>query len=201
MLNAHQIARLGALVLAVACLVLAAACQEPTMVSAGARPAAAPTTDISVGRDHPASISKENRNVGRSRSQPESTRRRLERAAKGLLYTSESDYPFVYYRSSTPISLPLDAAAFRLAIGLAADASVEEVSLDDFFARHIESVDPNDEVAVRLVPRYRRLKETIRRAVDGPRVYRVGQIQVQCYLVGTDGEGKLVGLTTVAIET
>jgi hypothetical protein len=33
------------------------------------------------------------------------------------------------------------------------------------------------------------------------RVYRLGRIEVQCYIAGLDGEGNLAGLQTVAIET
>lgn len=115
-------------------------------------------------------------------SRVEATRRRLERSASGLLYTSESDYPFTYYRSTTPVALPLTPAGFRTAIGLSSDAPIEEISLEEFFARHVERVDPNDEVAVRLVPRYRHLRSTIHREVHAPRVYRCGHVQVQCYV-------------------
>lgn len=129
------------------------------------------------------------------------TRFLLERAAAGLLYTSESDYPFTYAFRAATAPAPLDVADFRRAFGIAADVPVEVVSLDDFLARHIERVDPADPIAVALVPRYRVLRETIRHAVQEPRVFRVGQIAIDCYLVGTDRAGNVVGLTTVAIET
>jgi hypothetical protein len=129
------------------------------------------------------------------------TRLLLERAARGLLYTSESDYPFVWFFQAGPVATPLTAEAFRTALGIAPDTPVEVVSLDDFFARHIERVDPADAAAVALVPRYRLLRETIRHAVRAPRVFRVGRIAIDCYVVGTDRDGSVVGLTTVAIET
>jgi hypothetical protein len=129
------------------------------------------------------------------------TRLALERAASGLLYTSESDYPFTYFFHSGPAPTPITVAAFRTALALAPDTPVEVVSLDEFFARHIERVDPADAVAVALVPRYRLLRETIRHAVRQPRVFRVGRIAIECYIVGTDRAGNIVGLTTVAIET
>jgi len=33
------------------------------------------------------------------------------------------------------------------------------------------------------------------------RVYRLGKIEIQCYIAGLDGDGNLAGLKTVAIET
>lgn len=138
------------------------------------------------------------RGVARAR---EATRRRLERASAGLLYTSESDVPFDYVFFPANASAPLAESAFRAAAGVPADSLVEERSLDDFFARHIERVDPNDAAAVALVPRYRALKRTIRASVRGARVFRVGRIAIRCYVVGVDARGNVVGLATTAIET
>jgi hypothetical protein len=131
----------------------------------------------------------------------EVTRQRLERAAGDLLYTSESDHPFTYVFRAGPFTAPLDVATFRLAFGVPADVPVEQVGLDDFFARHIERVDPADEVAVALVPRYRRLRETLRHTLREPRVFRVGRIAIDCEIVGTDAAGNVVGLHTLAVET
>jgi hypothetical protein len=125
----------------------------------------------------------------------------LEYAAAGLLYLSESDYPFTYHFHKGPAPTPLTVSAFRSVLGIPADSTVEELSLDEFFARHIERVDPADSAAVALVPRYLNLRETIRNALHHPRVFRVGRIAVTCYIVGTDRKANIVGLTTVAIET
>lgn len=126
---------------------------------------------------------------------------RLEAAAAGLLYTSESDYPFTWYFHPGPTPSPLTIDAFRRMLRLAPSVTVETRSLDDFFARHIEAVDPFDATAVALVPRYRQLRETIRVVLRNPQVFRVGTIAIDCYIVGLDRAGNLVGLTTVAIET
>ncbi|GJG85321.1 hypothetical protein tb265_05020 [Gemmatimonadetes bacterium T265] len=130
-------------------------------------------------------------------------RARLERAAAGLTYMSESDYAFdfVIAPRRVPPHATLDEAAFRAAFDVAPDEPVEVVSLDSFFARHIEQVDPADEWARALVPRYRALKRTVHAVTGTTRVYRVGRIAVRCYLVGTDAWGGLLGLTTTAIET
>ena len=125
----------------------------------------------------------------------------LKHAAPTLTYTSESDYPFTYVFVPALAPTPLTVEAFRQALALPPDTPVETVSLDDFFARHIERVDPYDAAAVALVPRYRVLRETIRHAVRAPRVYRVGRIVIDCHVVGTDHAGNVVGLRTVAIET
>jgi hypothetical protein len=128
-------------------------------------------------------------------------RRRLERAARGLLYTSESDVPFTWFSAPGPFVSPITDAELRAATGAADGDAVQTITLDQFFARHIERVDPADRVAVALVPRYRHLRETLRHAIPGIRVHRIGRIRIRCYLVGTDRDGNLVGLFTESIET
>jgi hypothetical protein len=130
-----------------------------------------------------------------------SVRNRLEHAAEGLLYTSESDFPFEFFCAPAQVADTLTAETFRALAGVSADTPFEEISVDEFFARHIERVDPNDAVAVALVPRYRELEEAVFETLHEPRVYRVGHIAVRCYIVGTDRSGNVAGLTTTAIET
>lgn len=128
-------------------------------------------------------------------------RARLERPANGLLYTSESDYPFTWFFAAGPANAPLDSATMRSVLRADASVPIDTVSLEQFFARHIERVDPGDAAAVALVPRYRRLRQTLRSTLPNIRVFRVGLIEVHCYLVGTDSAGNVVGLSTIAIET
>lgn len=127
--------------------------------------------------------------------------RRIESAATGLLYTSESDYPLVYVRSATAVATPVQGADVPAAFGADPDAPVGILSLDDFFARHIERVDLADEVALARVRDWVRLRETLRHALTGVRVYRIGSIAVDCLVVGLDRQGHLVGVRTTAIET
>ena len=78
---------------------------------------------------------------------------------------------------------------------------MEERDLDHFFARHAETSDPYDLEAQRIRPRYEELRELLRTALRGATVYRLGKIEVACYVVGGDGRGNLAGLRTVAVET
>ncbi|MEP6733316.1 MAG: nuclease A inhibitor family protein [bacterium] len=135
---------------------------------------------------------------------PGTERLLLEAVSNGLLYTSESDYPFVYFRHAglhNPAQPALSAAAFGSLVGIAPNTPIEVISLDAFFARHIERVDPSDAAGRALIPRFILLRETLRRSLSHTRVYRVGTIAIDCYIVGFDVNGDLQGLTTIAIET
>lgn len=126
-------------------------------------------------------------------------RERVERAAEGLTYGSESDRPFEFCFLTGGGDTPPGAEAFGALIGAA--GAVEERDLDDFFMRHVETIDPADTGAQHLRPRYEALRELLRTSLSGTTVYRTGRVEVQCYVVGGDGRGNLAGVRTVAIET
>jgi hypothetical protein len=128
-------------------------------------------------------------------------RERLERESAGLLYTSESDRPFEFFAFPGAGDQPPGVDAFARLVGAPADAPRQERDLDHFFARHTDRSDPNDAATQRIRPRYEALRETLRTALRWPTVYRIGQVEVQCWVVGGDGRGNLVGLRTVAVET
>jgi len=130
-----------------------------------------------------------------------SYRAELEGASEGLVYTSEVDYPFAYFAAAARIREPLDALTFATLIGASAEEPIEERTLDDALARHIERVDPADAVARGLVPRYERLKETIQESLNDRTVFCVGGAFKRCYFTGTDEHGNVVGLATWVLET
>lgn len=137
-----------------------------------------------------------------SQSQPDpALRERLEKAAEGLLYTSESDRPFEFFFLPGTGNQPPGAEAFARLIGTEPGAPAAERDVDTFFERHVEGIDPLDTAAQQLRPRFERLRETLRNELRWTTVYRIGRVEVQCYVVGGDGRGNLTGLRTVAVET
>lgn len=129
-------------------------------------------------------------------------RARLEGAAEGLLYTSESDEPFdFFFLPGGAAGWPYGAEEFARRAGLEGAEPAEERTLDRFFAPHIEGTDPADTRSREIRPRYEALKELLRTALGEVRVFRTGSVRIQCYVVGDDGHGNLAGLRTLAIET
>jgi len=127
-------------------------------------------------------------------------RARLEDAARGLLYTSESDRPFTYVSLRRPTG-ELTPANFATAIGAPPGTPAAEQTVDAFLARHIERAPADDPAMQTLRPKYEALKAELRRVGSEVRVFRVGSIEVRCFAVADDGRGNLVGLETVSVET
>ncbi|HEV2147975.1 MAG TPA: nuclease A inhibitor family protein [Longimicrobiaceae bacterium] len=128
-------------------------------------------------------------------------RRELEQAAEGLVYSSEGDHPFEVFALPWGDAGPVTPEAFAARVAAAPVEPVGEVSLDRFLAHHLETSDPYDTEAQRIRPRYERLKALLLERLDGVRVFRVGEVQVRCYVVGRDGRGNLAGYRTLAVET
>jgi len=128
-------------------------------------------------------------------------KRELEAASADLTYGSESDRPFSFFFLPGAGDEPPGVDEFARLVGEPAGTPAEERSLDHFFAGHTETSDPWDEQAQRIRPRYEALRELLRTRLRGATVYRLGRIEIRCYVVGGDGKGSLAGLETVAVET
>lgn len=122
------------------------------------------------------------------------------KAVEGLTYSSESDRPMEPFELAGGAGgWPFGAEELARRLGRAG-APVEERSLYQFLARHIELTDPYDTRAQAERPRYEALRALLGRLRD-PRVYRIGKIEIDCYALGDDGAGNLVGVHTVSVET
>lgn len=129
-------------------------------------------------------------------------RSRLEAATAGLLFSTESDRPFVFVRfpARDPVG-SLTPERVALLVGVPG-AKAREWPVDRFLARHIARVDPSDERSRALIPRYEALEDALLGALGAVRVFRVGEVEIQVLALGNDpATGELVGLATVAVET
>ena len=98
------------------------------------------------------------------------------KAVEGLTYSSESDRPMEPFELAGGAGgWPFGAEELARRLGRAG-APVEER------------------------PRYEALRALLGRLRD-PRVYRIGKIEIDCYALGDDGAGNLVGVHTVSVET
>lgn len=134
-------------------------------------------------------------------STEQAVRERLERASEGLLYLSEDEASFRFFHLPFPAEEPLEAERFAARLEVPAGTRVEERSLESFLAGHIEESDPADPAAQGQVARFRALREALRETLGEVRVFRVGEVEIHCYLVGRGPRGDVMGLSTRALET
>jgi len=117
----------------------------------------------------------------------------LREASQGLLYPSETDAPFEPFSWGKAEGDLTPQKAARLA-GASADAPAEEQSLADFFkyltADGAENAD-----------RFKKLQQAVGAALSGARVFRVGRVNIDVYIVGQTQDGQWAGLKTRSVET
>lgn len=123
----------------------------------------------------------------------------LEAASEGLLFMSESDYPFEIARAEG--STEISPAMLRHLASASPDADVETQSLEDFFRRAVAEADWHGERERLLAKRYQSLLVLLRENLTEPRVYRVGRTNISVYILGKSFEGNWLGLATRVVET
>ena len=124
---------------------------------------------------------------------------RLRQLSKGLLWMSESDYPFetIYWKNQGNLTkkklLQLSGHDFN--------TLVEVEQLDRFFVLAIKEQDWHEQEKKAEVKRYRVLLDFLKNYLRDIKVYRVGEVEIDIYIVGRTNSRNLAGLSTKAIET
>ncbi len=123
----------------------------------------------------------------------------LAQAAAGLLFMSETDAPF------TPVQWPGDVEltpedVCRLT-GHDATTPVETMRLEDFFHAAAAETDWKNTEQLATARRYQALVQWLQTNLANVRVYRVGRISMDVYVIGRSAHGSWLGLSTRVVET
>ena len=122
---------------------------------------------------------------------------RFDQLTDGLLFQSETDAPLTYYELSTEKSQqwpPSTGGQFLQLIGEDPATHVKKLAPEKFF-RDLRpgNEDREDQVAA------------LQKAMTGELLnlagFRVGEIQIQIFVLGKDDSGNVCGLQTLSIET
>jgi hypothetical protein len=124
----------------------------------------------------------------------------LKKAAKGLLYQSESDEPFEAFLWKDG-GRPLTRARLLELTGHPADTPVEEVKPGQFFKDLTEEQDWYGDEEKATVERYKALWKTLKEHLANVRVFKVGEVNRDIYIVGKTPSGDWAGVKTAAVET
>jgi len=117
----------------------------------------------------------------------------LQDATKGLLYPSETDNPFElvsWGKADGDLTPPRVAVLVKAPAGTA----VEEQSLADFFQY---LTDDKAEHA----KEFGQLQQVIGKQLTDTRVFKVGSVTIDVYIVGRTADGEWAGLKTQSVET
>lgn len=134
-----------------------------------------------------------------SREAKDNLLRTLDRACDGLLFMSESDYPFESFYWDFKGTLTPDKV-IELAHEIE-DSAVKELKLDAFFKNSVAEESWYDSDEIRIARRFQRLVDTLKKSLEEIKVYRVGFAEAEIYIVGTPEFGGYAGLSTHVVQT
>jgi hypothetical protein len=121
-------------------------------------------------------------------------------ATDGMLFTSESDFPYDVVRAP---GQGAPTAQKVLAIsGMDPTSRLETRTFDQLFAFHGRPVEPDmDDFEREYTQRHRHLRRILEGNLTTTLVVRVGEIAIRVFLVGETACGELAGVATTSIET
>lgn len=125
----------------------------------------------------------------------------LQSASEGLLWMSESDYPWdvlVWPHGSTATLTDADVLQQT---GHDPNTPIAQTDWARFFEAACQVQAWHNETEIVMVQRYQALVEILQTHLTDLRVYRVGEIEVDIYVLGITADGTIAGLATKAIET
>lgn len=124
---------------------------------------------------------------------------RIAAAAANLSYPSERDAPLLPCRFAGDDEPT--AAAVLVAEGKPAETPIEEQTLEAFLEGLLDAGESASAAEKDEAARWRALLETLQQELTEVRVYWVGQVDVDAYVLGRAPSGAWIGLRTHAVET
>ncbi len=124
----------------------------------------------------------------------------IKKAASNLYYTSETDAEITAFDGKKAEVVTAQELLSQIE---SAEKSqpIEEKSSDEFFARLTEMQDWFGDEEKATAQKFADLKDLLEKNLKDVKVFRIGKVQIDIYVVGLDAEGNLKGIQTKAVET
>ena len=126
---------------------------------------------------------------------------KLKLATDGLLFMSESEYPFEVFFWQSQEKQQVNPEFILSKLNKPSDTKVEFVDLDSFFDVATTEEEWHSKEDKEIVKKYQDLVKIIKENLSDIKVARLGDIEIDAYIVGQVPSGDLAGLSTKIIET
>jgi hypothetical protein len=120
---------------------------------------------------------------------------------KDLWYPSESDEPIEWVSLMVNGVTPLTISDLELVLGLPPETTVEEITAEQFWGPVVTVEDWYGEDEQAQVASFLKLKLLLESNLKNLQAFRVGQIEIDLYLLGQINDSEWGGLKTKVIET
>ncbi len=132
-------------------------------------------------------------------AQKDSLAKQIQETTADLYYISETDALILPFVGQPAQSVSREAILEQTEN--APDSPVEERTFTEFFARLIEIQDWFGDEEIKTAENFLLLKKLLENNLRDLKVYKIGKVQIDIYVVGLDAKNILTGIKTKAIET
>lgn len=125
----------------------------------------------------------------------------IARACAGLVVASETDSDVTPVVFHVPRGTSIDCEVVLALAGHDPATRCDGVSLHEFFEPLGRRRAWHDRQDAEMAQGFRRLERLLRRRLDEPRVFRIGDRSIEVLVLGRARDGRVVGVRTSAVET
>lgn len=123
----------------------------------------------------------------------------IENAVRGLYYISETDAEIEFFEGGRAESVSKEILLKQ--IGKRENETVEERNFHEFFDQLTAIENWFGDEERETARKFSVLKNLLEKNLRDLRVFKVGEIELEIYIIGADEEGRLAGVKTEAVET
>jgi Nuclease A inhibitor-like protein len=125
----------------------------------------------------------------------------LREAAQGLTFPSETDAPITAFAVEGTRVEGMAVDAVLQAVGNPSATPVRTISLEHFFQPVTQEQAWHNAQERGTAQRFRKLVEALKASLTDLRVFQVGEVEKDVYVVGKTASGELAGVKTRLVET
>lgn len=118
-----------------------------------------------------------------------------------LYYPSESDEPIEYVDYPINFDPPLTTGHIRDLLLITPEIYIQEISETDFWEPAITDQDWYEEEEKERTQRFLELQRRVDQLLNNRQVFRIGDGEMDLYLLGKKSDGHWAGLKTLVIDT
>ncbi|HEX3100443.1 MAG TPA: nuclease A inhibitor family protein, partial [Pyrinomonadaceae bacterium] len=123
----------------------------------------------------------------------------LTAACEGLFYVSETDARVLPFCGNAAKDVTGEIILHQTDSNT--NTPVEEISFEEFFGRLTTIREWYGEAEKARAEKFLELQKLLEENLRGLKVFRLGKIRLAIFAVGLDKDGRLMGITTGAVET
>ncbi|GGA33050.1 sugar-non-specific nuclease inhibitor NuiA-like protein [Okeania sp. KiyG1] len=125
----------------------------------------------------------------------------LDELVKGLLWMSESDYPFEVFIWEFGEVVSLNNEIVLKITKHSLETTVKVIEFEVFFRVVITERSWHNAQESEVVRKYQKLVSMMKQYLSDLKVYKVGEVRKDVYIVGKTNTGDYAGVATVSVET